>query len=415
MARRRSMLAELQRQQRLAQARASAAQRANAQAQAQAVRAKAAAERARAAAARASETERKRLEKEAQAAYVEARQAEAEEMNEALAAEYEEIDGLLQATLDVDDWVDLDALKRSAEHPPFPRWDLEAPHPVPDRIIVPAPPELQQPEPVKGLFGRQKKQEEALQRAQQEHVRAWHEWDAYRQSVPALQAEIDARHAAAEQERANLLATERATYDAQCRVREQEASEHNAQIDALIAGLGYGAVDAVQEYVGIVLANSIYPESFPVDHDADFDPETAELKLRVTVPAPTAIRAVKTHRYVKASDEITAAPLAKRDESQRYAGALHQVALRSLHEIFEADRRGVIQAVSVEVGPWTQDPATGRTSFMPLVAVTSARSTFLEFDLSGVVPSATLQHLGASVSKDPLGLATIDPSGVRRL
>lgn len=414
MARRRGLLAELQHQQRLAQSRANADHRAQMAAQAQALRLQAAQSRAAAAATRATEAEQRRYERELQAEYVEARRQEVEELNEDLAWQYAQIDGMLAATIDVDDWVDLEKLKRTPEHPPFPRWDLEAPIPAPERIQVPPPPPPPQRDPVTGLFGRKRKAEEAEQRAAATHQFAMQQWATYRDSIPGAQARIDDEHAAREQARIAALEAERNRYDAQCRLREQEVSEHNATVDALIAGVAYGAEDAIQEYVGIVLANSVYPINFEVEHEASFDSVTAELQVRAIVPAPDEVPTVRSYRYVKASDEITSGQLSKKDAGDRYAGALHQVALRSLHEIFEADRHGVIQAISLQVGPQTKDPATGRETFIPLVAVTSARETFMEFDLAGVVPAATLQLLGAAVSKNSIGLNAIDPAGVRR-
>lgn len=50
-------------------------------------------------------------------------------------------------------------------------------------------------------------------------------------------------------------------------------------VDKLIADLGYGTTEAVQEYVAIVLANSVYPDHFPVTHDFSFEPASAELQL----------------------------------------------------------------------------------------------------------------------------------------
>lgn len=38
----------------------------------------------------------------------------------------------------------------------------------------------------------------------------------------------------------------------------------------------------------------------------------------------------------------------------------------------------------------------------------------MEFDLSGLVPQATLKHLGAAISKDPVGLVAVDVTGVRK-
>ncbi|KTR19373.1 hypothetical protein NS330_08535 [Curtobacterium citreum] len=132
------------------------------------------------------------------------------------------------------------------------------------------------------------------------------------------------------------------------------------------------------------------------------------------MPAPETIPTVKAYRWVKASDEIVGSPLTKKDQTERYGDALAQVALRTLHEVFEADRRGIVQSISLEVGPATKDPATGLDRFFPLVAVGASREHFTGFDLSAVVPSSTLQHLGAAISKNPLSLSVVDPGGVRR-
>ena len=413
MARRRGFFAEIQHQQRLADARAIAASRAQTQASAQMQRARAAQERATARLARASDAERKQIEREVREAYVASRLAEADELNENLAAEYAEIDGLLAATLSLDDYVDLEALKKTVVHAPFARMELKVPHPAPTPIPVPEQPRLQAPEAPTGMFGKKKKLGEAQERAQAEYQSALQQWDQYRAGIPAREAELARKHAALERTRLDMLEAEQERYDSAMVRQKQEVAEHNAAIDTLVVGLGYGATDAVQEYVGIVLANSIYPESFEIEHEAVFEPETAELRIQVIVPAPDKIRSVKSFRYVKASDEIAEAQLSKKDANDRYAGALHQVALRSLHEIFEADRRGLIQAISLQVGPNAKDPATGRDMFMPLIAVTSPRGQFTEFDLSSVVPSATLQHLGAAVSKTPSALTLVDVAGVR--
>lgn len=413
MAKRRGFFAEMQHQQRLADARAVAAMRAQTQASAQMQRAQAAQERANARLLRASEAERKQMEREARDAHVAARLAEVDELNELLNREYSEIDNLLAATLDIDDFVDLQLLKKTVVYPPFARVELKVPRPAPLPIPVPDQPRLREVESPKGLFGKKKKLEEAQLEAQAEYQRALQQWEELRAGIPAREAELANQHAALERTRLDMLEAEQERYDAAIVRQEKEVAEHNAAIDTLIAGLGYGVPDAVQEYVGIVLANSVYPEVFNVEYDAIFDAETSELSLHVIVPTPDAVRSIKSFRYVKASDEIVETQLSKKDASDRYAGALHQIALRSLHEIFEADRRGLIQAISMQVGPNAKDPATGRDKFMPLIAVTSPRDKFMEFDLAGVVPSATLQHLGAAVSKNPAALTIVDVAGVR--
>ncbi|GAA5192293.1 hypothetical protein GCM10023346_13930 [Arthrobacter gyeryongensis] len=362
---------------------------------------------------RASEADRKRLEKEAAEAHVAARQAEVEELNAELAATYDQVDSLLQATLDVDDYVDLGSLRRTVEHPPFDRR-LETPIPAPEPLADPPAPVFQPPVAPTGLFGRKKKLAEAQAQAQAEYAEVHAAWERHVQQLPERRRRLADQHAALEQERERALSAARAKYQSECANREAEIAQHNASIDQLITDLSYGAVDAVHEYVGIVLANSVYPEDFAVEHEANFEPGSAELGLRILIPGPDLIPTIKSYKYVKASDEVTAVPLSQKDSKDRYAGIVHQVALRTLHEIFESDRRGLIQSISLEVGTHTINPATGKETYIPFAAVGASRDAFAEIDLSAVVPAATLEHLGAAVSKNPLGLVPVNGSGVRR-
>lgn len=171
---------------------------------------------------------------------------------------------------------------------------------------------------------------------------------------------------------------------------------------------------AIEEYVGIVLSNSVYPESFPVTHSHQFDLSTRELTLRVAIPEPTAVPAVKEYRYVKAKDEITPTALPVKAQKDRFAGAVWQVAVRTLHEVFEADRAAKIQSIALTVGVERIAPATGLPETVPLVVVAADREMFTGFDLANVVPHATLTHLGAAMSKSPFDLTPADTSpGVR--
>ncbi|MCY7287576.1 MAG: hypothetical protein LH624_04845, partial [Cryobacterium sp.] len=95
-----------------------------------------AAERARLAAQRANATDKKAAEKEAKRLLVEAREAEVEAMNTELVSSYNDIDTLLEATLEVDDFVDLETLKSTAQHPEF------APGSLGVAISMPLPPAM---------------------------------------------------------------------------------------------------------------------------------------------------------------------------------------------------------------------------------------------------------------------------------
>ena len=372
--------------------------------------------RARTQLSKATEAERKRLEKEVREAHLAAMEAEVLERNGKLEQVYQEIDSLLASTLKVDDFVDLNALRVVVKHVPFDRTDLEVPIPPRKLVADPVEPVLALPKQPTGLasfFGK-KKHAEAVDTAKRVHEEALNEWRIARRDLVARRQVAEQARAREEAQRVETLRSERERYAKECAARESEAVERNRRLDDLITNLGYGTVDAVQEYVSIVLSNSAYPEHFRVEHEFEFDPMTAELRLRVLVPGPSDIPEIKTYKYTKATDEISSSPLSQKECRDRYAGAIYQTALRSFHEVFESDRRGLIKTIALEVGTNTIDPATGQRIYVPFVIAGAERESFLTFDLSAVVPSLTLGRLGAAVSKNPYGLVATERSGVRR-
>ena len=421
-AKKRGLLAEINRQMQQDAKRREQAQRQAAKAQVaaqrQAEQAARQAERARAQASKALATELKKAEQEAKRLHVEAMEAEVASRNADLVVMYEEIDNLLAATLEVDDYVDLEKLRRVAEHPPFEPGPLASPALPPPRLAQPPEPQFVAPEGapkgLSGVFGGKKKYAELLAVAEAEHAAVHQAWQAEVAAIPERQREADAAHEVAEQQRQQQLQAARAAYDEECRQREAAVGESNRALDQLIANLGYDVEEAIQEYVAIVLENSAYPDGFPVEHEFSFDSAHRELTLSVSVPEPSAVPSVREYKYVKAKDEIGSTSLTQKEQKERYANAVAQVALRTLHEIFEADRVGRIQTIVLTVETSALDEGTGRVMEVPLVAVATDRPTFEHIDLSNVVPVKTLEFLNASVSKNPWGLVPIDVSkGVR--
>lgn len=422
MARRRGFFAELNYQAQQAEKRRRQQEAAAARAHVAAVRAaekaRRDAERARAAAARASEGQRKSAEREAARLHTDARLAEVEEMNATLATTQAEIDGLLAATLDVDDYVDLEALKvTTVEHPPFDPGTLATPTPPLPELVYPPEPVFQPPAPPSGLsgvFGGKKKHQEALQAARARHEVAVQSWQQRNtQSYQDYLARQE-KWQQAEAERVERLQQAEAAYHEECASRKADADARNQELAKLVNDLAFDVPAAIEEYVDIVLSNSVYPDSFSVSHDHEFDLANRELTLLVTVPEPSTVPAVKEYRYVKSKDEIASSTLPVKAQKERYANAVWQVAVRSLHEVFEADRAAKIHSIALTVAVERTAPATGLPERLPLVEVAADRDTFATFDLTNVVPEATLEHLGAALSKSPFDLAPADTrTGVR--
>ena len=378
---------ELQRQQRLAEQYRGRAQR-------EAARADAAAQR------------------EAKKAYEESRQAETDTMNAAIELKLAEIDDILAATLQVDDYVDLEALRATIIHPEFDSPNLRvaaAPAPIP----APGPePVYVAPEASGGVFGKRRDERQAAL-ARDRFNRAHAEWRMEVQAFTRRQQEI-AEHARSEQQRIESLAADRARYEADCRSRESEVASHNRDLDSLISGLRAGTTDAVEEYFSIVLRNSVYPEGIELGLEYDVDPTTREMTMYVDLPTPDELPSEKGFRWVKAKDEITPVAQTQKEQRDRYTRVVASIVLRTLHEIWESDRAGHVDTIALSAGVARPDPATGHDTRTMLVQLAVARLDFEHINLARVEPLEALQHLGAVVSKAPWALTPIpDASGVR--
>ncbi len=407
---------EIKRSARESERRQKASQRAYAAAEREALNAKKREREAYAHAQKASAADQKRFEREAKESHDASMAAEVERLNLELSEIADELDGILAATLDVDDFVDLETLRVNATHPPFLQTDLLRETVRALAILDPPAPTLIEPSAPRGIlavFGK-KGHEKSVAKARAKFETQTEEWKIALEQLRVRRAEEAVLHERRERQRLTLLKDAQERYATECAERDQAVAEQNQAVDGLIANLGYGIPGAIEEYIGIVISNAIYPDHFPVEHEFSYVPDSAELILRVTVPAPDQISTVKSYKYNKTTDEITTVHMPAKACKDRYASAIHQVALRTPHEVFEADRRGLIGSVSLVIGAYTTNPATGVSGFIPFVALGVGREEFLKLELSNVLPGATLVHLGASISKNPYELVPTNVSGVRR-
>ena len=140
-----------------------------------------------------------------------------------------------------------------------------------------------------------------------------------------------------------------------------------------------------------------------------------ELTINISIPPPSAVPAIKDYKYNKAKDEVAGSAATGKESKDRYhaqespRSRCARLTKCSNRTVSEGSRR--LQSLSVHR---RVNPATGLTGFVPFAAAAADRASFMQFDLSQAVPSATLQHLGAVVSKNPFDLVAIDTSkGVR--
>ena len=373
MARRSAYSSYLAQRQRVLEAQARAEQRAVREAE----RARKAYERAQV----AENKERRRL-------YLESRHAKVDGMNALLERDVERLEGLLRATLDVDDFLDFETLKVEPEIPPFQPGALATPTPAPELgSFLPAPPSGLG----KFLPGAKEKFEQASEAARA----------AYDSAI--------AEHAGHELARENALAEAKGTHDSDVEKIKARAASDNEEIDEFRLRFEADEPDAIVEYFSLVLDASSYPSNFPRTHRMAFVPESKQLVVEYELPGLDALPAVKQYRYVKARDAVENSDRPASWLKATYLSVVAQVAVRTLHELFEADRGAKIETIVFNGYVDSIAPATGQKVAPHLVTVRTSRDSFLQLDLRNVEPLACLKGLNASVSKSPSELAPVRP------
>lgn len=325
-------------------------------------------------------------ERESKRLHAEARQIEVENLNEELEEKVKSLNGLLLATLEVDDYIDFESLKEEAVAAPFLAGELgkEEPPPSLDNFLPPAPAGLGR------LLGKSKYQEQKVQGEA-----------AYRQAVAA--------YAERERQRLRQLLAAQAENELKGRALEDERAKQHAEIEDLREKFKKGDPGAIVSYFTQVLEASDYPAEFPRHTKMAFVPESKQLVVEFSLPPIEVVPEVRGHKYVKAKDEIAQTSRPQREITALYVSVISQVALRTIHELFEADREGKVDTIVFNGFVETTDKRTGKRISPYLITVRTTRDAFQELDLGHVDPLECLRGLQASVSRSPAELAPVRP------
>jgi restriction system protein len=313
--------------------------------------------------------------------YREYRHAEARRRTEELEAQVATLQGLLAAGCQAPAFRAA-ALMRAEEIPPFDPGQLAWPVRMPD----PAQYQAQG-----GWTASRRAQAEAEARARFE--RDWH----------AAQA--------AEAQRQQQLAALQQAYEQRVAAQRAEVHRHNAGIAEVTEGVRRGDPDSVVEYFSAALHSSAaWPEGFPRQAAAAFDPAARQLVLDWELPGYGVVPEAKTVRYVPAQDQEkeTARPVGQR--RALYREVVAQSMLLVLHQLFTADEYGILDSVALNGFVDAPDPATGRQAQIFLATVMAQRTVFTGLHLRQVdAVSCLTDALRGQLTARPDQLASVRP------
>lgn len=306
-----------------------------------------------------------------------------------------ELEGTLAHTLQVDDAVDWDSLMDQAPYP----------HPKPSRLpleTVPTEPRSSDPKYKPELTfvdkllakRRDRKIREAAALYTADHA-------TWKEQTKA----IEEQNKASENKYIIVLSVwvkAKAEYESRqiaTNKRISEQKERYLQKDP----------DAISDYCEMVLGNSEYPDYFPQEWDIEYRPESQTLLVDYSLPDIEAIPVLQSVRYIVSRDEFTETKLSGTELNRLYDKLLYQIALRTIHELYEADAADALRTIIFNGWVASIDKSTGLGVNPCIMSIQASKDEFLALDLSNIEPKACFKHLKGVGSSKLHGLAPVAP------
>jgi restriction system protein len=123
----------------------------------------------------------------------------------------------------------------------------------------------------------------------------------------------------------------------------KDQSDFNNKIDLMKEEYLQKKPHSIIENCDLVLNNSKYPDYFPKTYELDYNPNKELLIIDFCLPQIESLPRTKSVKYVKTEDNFKETSISNTALNQLYSSVVFQVAIRTVHEIFEAD---VVSAIS---------------------------------------------------------------------
>lgn len=167
--------------------------------------------------------------------------------------------------------------------------------------------------------------------------------------------------------------------------------------------------DEVHHYSKHVLSNSKYHEDFPQEFEVEYNPENKILIIDYQLPSINDIPTLKEVKYIQSRDEFTEKHITKTQLNKLYDKILYQIALRTIHELYESHHEDILEAIVFNGLVSSIDPATGKEVNACVLSVQANKEDFREINLEMVEPKACFKKLKGVGSSKLHSLTPIPP------
>lgn len=337
----------------------------------------------------------------------------------------QEIDNILLFTLGIDDRIDWENLKNKKRFKiPNPKNQLN--HEL-NKLIIPRKPKYKKApiEPLKTEFQPsltlldkifKSRAEKKIQQANNQFELARANWEKEKNEIEQFNKMIEQQDQEAILTLKNQSDEIRKKFDLleiewkESEIvfyKEQELA--NLEVEKLKSLYLEHNPQSVINYCELVLNNSVYPDFIAKDFDLEYIKDSKLLLIEFVLPAPDDLPTLTEVRYVATTKELKEHHLSETQKAKKYDTLVYNIALRTLHEIFEADQANAIEIVVFNGWVRATNKATGKVENSCIVSIQVKKDEFLEINLSQIDPKACFKNLKGIGSSKLSGITAIQP------
>lgn len=303
--------------------------------------------------------------------------AEAEQLTTAALEEMENYKTILQHTLSIDDRINWDSLK---DHTLFREF-------IPDK--PPSENDFGRDVPGKSIW------EFILPFLKTKRIR--------------LEKEAQQRFDHAQAEYQDHLNFAQQKYNSAKKKFEESQKTYNQGIDELRSQFEANDSEAIEKYAETVLERSQYPESLNLSSDVFFIKDKRTILVAMDLPPPGEMPKIVEHKFVAARNEFATKELKKSEQKDLYEEVISQVAIRTIHEMFESIYNESIDFVVFNGWVDGVDAKTGNPTRNCIVSIQAEKEDFESLNLARVSPRECITGLKGLVASEFVNLAPVQP------
>ena len=192
---------------------------------------------------------------------------------------------------------------------------------------------------------------------------------------------------------------------------ENDRKDHNDAVERRCAEYQAKNPDAILDYCEMVLAQSDYPECLPHRFDLDFTAHTKTLVVDYQLPAPADLPRVNEVKYVRSKNAFVESEMSKKEFERFYERVVCQIAIRTLHELFESDVVNALDLVVFNGLVDTTNLGTGHRENRCIMSIAVDRATFVSVNLGNVDARMCFNSLGGIGDGKLVELNPVTPLG----